>query len=227
MGLVVFWLIASHVRVHVEGFLVVAVDDASDCVFGVGPSVGLEGGFVEVVLIFGVGEGAGVWLQVVYVLDNLFPVLFLLLVFLFELPLPNSISDLGVLIFSFDLFLLGVGRPRSFLCAEGGILRDICFFVGDSGVIEFGFVEVGFDILLGIEGNVFALLEGGFFLLGRCTLLGWLTLGHVNLLLLGADLSSPGQAVADAGGGVAEMVEMLPAGLALVGWGRPGTWTCV
>ena len=227
MSLVVFGLIASDMRVHVEGFLVVAVDDASDGVFGVGPSVGLEGCFVEVVLIFGVGKGAGVGLQVVYVLDNLLPVLFLLLVLFFELSLPNSISDLGVLISCFDLFLLGVGRPRTFLCAEGGILRDICFFVGDSGVIEFGFVEVSFDILLGIEGNVFTLLEGGFFLLGRCALLGWRGLGHVKLVLLGADLSSPGQAVADAGGGVSEMVEVLSSGLTLVGWGRPGSWTCV
>lgn len=111
MSLVVFGLIASDVRVHVEGFLVVAVDDAPYCVFGVGPSVGLEGGFVEVVLIFGVGERAGIGLQVVYVLDNLLPVLFLLLVFFFELSLPNSISDLGVLISCFGLFLLGVGRP--------------------------------------------------------------------------------------------------------------------
>lgn len=106
-------------------------------------------------------------------------------------------------------------------------MRDICFFVGDGGVIEFGFVEVGFDILLCIEGNVFALLEGGFFLLGRCTLLGRRGLGHFKLVVLGADLSSPGQAVADAGGGVAEMVEMLPSGLALVSWGRSGSWTCV
>ena len=34
-------LVASDVRVDVEGFLVVSVDDASDCIFGVGSSIGL------------------------------------------------------------------------------------------------------------------------------------------------------------------------------------------
>lgn len=41
MGLVVLRLVASDVRVEVEGFLMVSVDDASNRIFGVGSSIRL------------------------------------------------------------------------------------------------------------------------------------------------------------------------------------------
>ena len=56
MGLVMFRLISADVRVHVECFLVITVNDAPSDVFDIGPSIRFEGSLIKVVLVFGICE---------------------------------------------------------------------------------------------------------------------------------------------------------------------------
>lgn len=49
----------------------VTIDNASNGVFGIGTAIGLEGGFIEIILVFGIGEGSGIGLKVFNVLLNL------------------------------------------------------------------------------------------------------------------------------------------------------------
>lgn len=101
MSLVMFRLISADVRVEVESLLVVSVDDASDRVFGIGPSVRLESGFVKVVLVLGVGEGPGVGFKFFDILLHLFPPFFLLFCLFFQLSLADPLPNMLVLIVAF------------------------------------------------------------------------------------------------------------------------------
>lgn len=101
MGLVVLRLVASDVRVEVEGFLMVSVDDASNRIFDVGSSVRLQRCLIEIVLVLGVGQGSGVGLEFLDVLLDLFPPFLLLFGLFLELSLPNTLPDLLVLVVFF------------------------------------------------------------------------------------------------------------------------------
>lgn len=59
-------------RVHIECFLMVAVDNASSSVFCISTTIGLEGSLIEVILILCIGERSGIGLKVFNVLLHLF-----------------------------------------------------------------------------------------------------------------------------------------------------------
>lgn len=82
----------------------IAVDDASDCVFNIGSSIGLKGCFVEIVLILGIGERTSVWLKAIKILLYLLTPLLLSLGLLLSLPLPDPLSQLVIKLFLFPFF---------------------------------------------------------------------------------------------------------------------------
>lgn len=63
MGLVMFGLIASDMWIEVESFLMISVDDATNGVFEIGSTVGLQGSFIEIILVLCVGQRTGVGLE--------------------------------------------------------------------------------------------------------------------------------------------------------------------
>jgi hypothetical protein len=56
-------LIASDMWVEVEGLLMISVYDATNGVLEIGSTVRLQCSFVKVVLIFGVGQGTSIGLE--------------------------------------------------------------------------------------------------------------------------------------------------------------------
>lgn len=153
-----FWLISSDVRVHVESFLVVAVDNTSNGVFDVSPTVGLEGCLAEVILVFGVRQGPCVGLQLLNVLLNLFQSFFLFLSLFFPLPFPYLRPYFNILTLLLAFLTLGFSRFRPLSRVERSILAGVGWFIGNWGLIEFGLVDSTLSILLGIEGNILFLL---------------------------------------------------------------------
>lgn len=153
-----FWLISSDVRVHVESFLVVAVDNTSNGVFDVSPTVGLEGSLAEVILVFGVCQRPRVWFQLLNVLLNLFQSFFLFLSLFFPLPFPYLRPYFNILTLLLAFLALGFSRFRPLSRVERSILAGVGWFAGNWGLIEFGLVDSTLSILLGIEGNILFLL---------------------------------------------------------------------
>lgn len=56
MSLVMLRLISSNVRIHIECFLMITINDSSNRVFKIGSSVRFESSLIEVILVFGVSE---------------------------------------------------------------------------------------------------------------------------------------------------------------------------
>lgn len=145
-------------RVHIECFLMIAVDNASDSVFCISTTIRLEGSLIEVILIFCIGERSGIRLKVFNVLLHLFEPLLLFYSLFLLLPLPNSFSYLDILTVFFPSFYLWFSRPRPILRIEGSILRNIGLFVGNARVIDNRLVGVTLNVRLANEGNALFLL---------------------------------------------------------------------
>lgn len=60
MCLIVLWVIREHVRIDIESFQVVPIDDASDWFICVCTSITLGCCFVEIVLKFRVGHSSSI-----------------------------------------------------------------------------------------------------------------------------------------------------------------------
>lgn len=96
VSLIILWLISLCVWIEVECLLVIPVNDPSNCIFGIGSSVGFKCGFIKVVLIFGVGQWASIWFESLQVLFYFFASFLLSFCLLFKLSLPYTLSKLVI-----------------------------------------------------------------------------------------------------------------------------------
>lgn len=98
MSLVVLGLVSSDMWIHVECFLMISIDDASDGIFGIGSSVGFQSCLIKVILIFGIGQRAGVRFEFLNILLDFFSTFFLALSLFFKFLLTNSFPDCDILL---------------------------------------------------------------------------------------------------------------------------------
>jgi hypothetical protein len=88
-------------------------------------------------------------------------------------------------------------------------------------LIEFRLAEISLDILLGIKGDTFPLPGEVILFSGVCDLrlLGSIWTSLLDEILRLVEI--PGETVSHFGGSVSQMIEMLPASLALKGVAQP------
>lgn len=136
MSLVCLRLVSSYMGIHVESFLMVAVDNPSNSILSIGSSIRLESSFIEVVLVFCIGKRSGIWLEILNVFLYLLKPFLLFKSLFFLLSFPNPLPDLYILTVFFASFFLRLSRPRPISRIERSILRNICVFVGNGRIID-------------------------------------------------------------------------------------------
>lgn len=168
MSLIMFRLISSDMRVHIESFKMITIDNPSNRILNIGPSIWFKCSFIKIILIFGIREWSSIRFKFFYIFFNLIPSFLFLFCLLSQLVFSYSCSYLGILVILFS-FLFGYTYWFSSLLAFGVVIIDCgCFFYFYCLGNGLTFHWVWTIILVLVEGNILFLLVGCFLLILFC-----------------------------------------------------------
>lgn len=176
-----FWLITSNMRVHIESFEMVSINNTSNCIFNIGPSIRLKSSFIEIILILRVGKWSCIRLQFFNVFFYFISPFFFLFSLLSQLIFSYSHSNLIILAILFSILFYHTCRFSSFLYFGIVIITCGSFFYFYSLRISPTFDWIWTVILSLVKGNILFLFVDHFLLILFCF---WRMGNLINVLLI-------------------------------------------